>query len=153
MGGSPTSVKNGANYLCLPTDPTYLNSNSTENDVRSGVTVTTLQETTGIFPTASNDRVLQCAYCQTTKSSVVTTLIGTTTCPTGWNVEYTGYLVSPTEGSATTSMDYACLSSTPATLSSSAGATGTSGVTLVEQNCESITCTSNEEIACTVCTY
>ncbi|XP_057307210.1 uncharacterized protein LOC130645286 [Hydractinia symbiolongicarpus] len=90
MSGS--SVEGGgSNYLCLPDHPKYKN--------KSPGTVDDSAEIDGVkygtsFEANRSNRVVYCAVCETQTKVVVKTFPAMNECPTGWEIEYEGYLVA-----------------------------------------------------------
>ena len=89
-GGSDYTQGGAANYLCMPLDPEYT------LQYRSGV-----QGHNYVYGTeyqspirGSHDHNVPCAVCSATTRAHVLMIPAKTSCPTSWNREYYGYLMS-----------------------------------------------------------
>ena len=95
-----------------------------------------------------------CAVCHLSTRSARMMFPAMTTCPTGWNFEYGGYLVSSRWDQYRSS--FICLDSAPETIVGSGGSTNGTLIYPVEVACVvSLPCppyVNGYEVACVVCT-
>ncbi len=90
-GSSYEHKGNGANYLCLVTDPEYNLQYSASGPRYKSYIYGTEYE----FPiVGTHDHNVPCAVCHVTTRSAVLMIPGKTTCPPNWTREYCGYLMS-----------------------------------------------------------
>lgn len=87
----PSVEGGGSNYLCLPDHPKYKN--------KSPGTVDDSAEIDGVkygtsFEAKRSNRVVYCAVCETRTKVVIKTFPAMNECPTGWEIEYEGYLAA-----------------------------------------------------------
>ncbi|XP_063424143.1 uncharacterized protein LOC134707911 isoform X2 [Mytilus trossulus] len=157
-GGPQGTAGSGSDYLCMPTTPSYTGdeSGSTESE-RGQLYGIQLGLDTSAWPSpfdiSKNGYVVDCAVCQILANPAVFMQAATNTCPTGWTVVYTGYLMSEIAAGVTaTSKGYACLDK-DAPLST-AGSADNAFVYPVEGKCGTLACPSyedNAELTCVVC--
>ena len=83
----------GANYLCLPNDPDYL---QYQSGVQGYGHIGGVEYWYAGFPLLSslNTHNVPCAVCYVATRSVAVMVPAKTQCPTDWTVEYVGYLMS-----------------------------------------------------------
>ncbi|CAG2212365.1 unnamed protein product [Mytilus edulis] len=110
-------------------------------------------DATSPFDTSKNGYVVDCAVCQILANPAVFMQAATNTCPTGWTVVYTGYLMSEIAAGVTaTSKGYACLDK-DAPLSTDSSSDN-AFVYPVEGKCGTLSCPNyidNAELTCVVC--
>ena len=83
----------GSNYMCLPTGPNYLGTESGKQGNR-GLVYSGEYKTSDFTPLEyRHDYDAPCTVCSTIRSGVLM-IPAKTTCPSGWTVEYFGYLMS-----------------------------------------------------------
>ena len=92
-GPSHTTTGGGANMLCLPDDPDYLNNTYTADSVEGHSPLTGAEYHTHV---ARQDIRLQNAPCVVCYTERATSLMipAKTVCPTSWTLEYVGYLTT-----------------------------------------------------------
>ena len=124
-GGSHSDNSGGgANHLCMPDDPEYM------------------QYEIG---------VQGCAVCYTGAQVTVMMIPVKIHCPSGWTVEYTGYLMS--EGSSDTRSNYECVDHDPQSVPGLGGLNVMSFLSHVEPVCSG-SCPpyyAERELTCVVC--
>ncbi|XP_072048434.1 uncharacterized protein [Amphiura filiformis] len=91
-GSSNTNSGNGANLLCLPSDPEYL-------DVVEGIQVGRARIYSAEYQLWSQEQSLHCrevpcAVCIVPQRGLMLMIPAKTTCPTAWTSEYRGYLMA-----------------------------------------------------------
>ena len=92
--GSHSSHKGGgANYLCLPNDPSYLQYTSGHQSERDHIYGSEYQTSNGPL-SAFNNHNVPCAVCYVSTRGTVLMIPAKTTCPSSWTLEYNGYLMS-----------------------------------------------------------
>ncbi|XP_019860149.1 PREDICTED: short-chain collagen C4-like [Amphimedon queenslandica] len=92
-GGFFNQKGNGANYLCMPTDPEYLSSAAPRT--RSLLYGAEYQPyDSKIFATNVHDYNVPCVVCNAPTKSTALMIPTMVNCPAGWNREYYGYLTA-----------------------------------------------------------
>ena len=92
-GGFFNQAGNGANNICMPTDPEYLS--PTTPSTKSLLYGGEYQSFgTKIFETAVHDYNVPCAVCNAPTKSTSLMIPAMTKCPAGWNREYYGFLTA-----------------------------------------------------------
>ncbi|XP_052093890.1 uncharacterized protein LOC127729946 [Mytilus californianus] len=157
-GGKQSTAGSGSDYLCMPSIPSYTGdeSGSAESDRGSlyGIQLgLDTSEGSSPFDTSKDGYLVDCAVCQILANPAVFMQAATNTCPTGWTVEYTGYLMSEIAAGVTaTSKGYACMDKdAPLATDSSAD---DAFVYPVEGKCGTLLCPNyedNAELTCVVC--
>ncbi|XP_071153177.1 uncharacterized protein [Mytilus edulis] len=157
-GGPQGTAGSGSDYLCMPTTPSYTGdeSGSAESErgqlygIQLGLDTS---DWSSPFDTSKNGYVVDCAVCQILANPAVFMQAATNTCPTGWTVEYTGYLMSEIAAGVTaTAKGYACLDK-DAPLSTDSSSDN-AFVYPVEGKCGTLSCPNyidNAELTCVVC--
>ena len=154
-----SAVKGGANYVCLPdnSDPKY------------GVTYSSLARpledrhraridgikygSTELFKNRNVRGTALCAACRVTKKTSAITVPGTTECPSGWTLEYKGFLMA--ESSARFRTEFICVDEDAESTRSSSRRSTIGTLNYVESMCGTLNCTifkAHYEMACAVCT-
>ena len=91
----------GANYLCMPKDPDYL---EYQLGVQGTSPVYGVEYQTGrswVGPLqVVHDHNVPCAVCYASTRVAVTMIPAKTQCPSSWTLEYSGYLMSANKGSS-----------------------------------------------------
>ena len=157
IAGSHYNQAGGANYICLPENPTWGNYDDSANSHRSfiyGTEIDIQPEAVSIsmFGRQVNENDLPCAVCQT-RFSVTHMFPGRATCFPGWALQYTGYLVSE-QYPHSFNKKYECLDQAPEAVPRGNNNDDQSILYLVEAKCGSLPCppyVEGREIACAVC--
>ena len=147
----------GANYLCLPDDPDHLPYESGVQGESYIAGVDYWFESRQPLA-ASNYHNAPCAVCFVATRSVELMIPARTQCPTGWTLEYVGYLMSDwryRDGRTT----YVCVDNNPESLLGldSNNRLRDGRFHLVEPICDGLLCSASQysaekELACVVCT-
>ena len=151
-GGRYIYKGGGANRLCLPNDPNYLQYRSgyqTERDYLYG----SEYETSGGPLSAFHNQNVPCAVCYVTTRGTVLMIPGKTSCPSSWTQEYNGYLM--TELYSHHRSTYECIDQNPESVPGGTGNQDGALFYFVEATCTGIACppyTAGRELACAVCT-
>lgn len=136
----------GANHLCLPQQPRYLQFIPGIGSLNPKLGPVEYQ-TRGL-----DDYNAPCAVCSTERPMILM-IPGTVVCPEGWTTEYFGYLMAGREDLHTSS--FICVDSNATTLEGSEGHTpNAADVYRVEVDCGVIPCppySSEKELTCVVC--
>ena len=153
-GGNSTQSGAGAETVCLSSQPTWLVYD--DADQNGSLIYGTEYETSayGVAPlVAVQDRDANCVVCEVPRALKLM-IPGQTGCPTGWTVEYAGYLMS--SHIQQTRQDYVCVDAAPEAAGSS---TNSDGHLLypTEAECGALPCQAggyvqNRELTCAVCT-
>ncbi|CAC5402712.1 unnamed protein product [Mytilus coruscus] len=139
----------GSNFLCLTKQPEYTILQST-NIAKNLYGVET--DINGFSPSI-NDKDMTCAVCLTQRSSVLM-IPGTKSCPSGWNMEYWGYLMSHGAGGTWQPTQYICTDSRPVAVPGGDRNNDESVVYLVGGVCGSLKCPpyiNGKPLTCVVC--
>ena len=152
-GSRYTESGGGANHLCLPDDPEFLNTSSVQSS-RGYLYGTEYQavSTLPAFGSMDNHNV-PCAVCYTPTRGTMIMIPAKTTCPPSWTREYYGYLMSSYHGHKRTMFE--CVDSDPESVPGSSTFVGGALFYFVESQCTGIPCppyAEGRELACTVCT-
>ena len=100
-----------AEYVCLPQDPEFVTEGDLTNNPSTYLGQMWGAEYQASFSSAKVDDDVPCAVCQV--SAAATLMIpAKTTCPSGWSIQYHGYLVSGHYGHDAPSQ-YICLAQHP----------------------------------------
>ena len=143
----------GANYICLPNDPSYLQYRSGTQSVRDYLYGTEYDTHDGPL-SGVNNHDAPCAVCYVSTRGAVLMIPAKTTCPSSsWTQEYNGYLMSAQHGHYRSMHE--CVDQNPESVPG--GAADQSGALFfhVEATCHGIACppyTAGRELACAVCT-
>ena len=136
----------GANHLCLPRRPRYLQFIPGIGSLNPKLGPVEYQ-TRGL-----DEYNAPCAVCSTERPMILM-IPGTVDCPEGWTTEYFGYLMAGREDLHTST--FICVDSNATTLEGSEGHTPNSAdVYRVEVDCGVIPCppySSEKELTCVVC--
>ena len=144
----------GANYLCMPDTPNYLEYQSGVQD--DGFVAGVEYDFNGM-PTLSsyNNHNVPCAVCYVSTRSVSVMIPAKTQCPTHWTLEYIGYLMSTdyTHGGRTM---FECVDKDPESVPGlNAHGNPTAYFQVVEPYCNGLPCPpydAQKELTCVVCT-
>ncbi|XP_072024156.1 uncharacterized protein [Amphiura filiformis] len=146
----------GSNYLCLPDTPEYDNYHAGTHTNRGYVYSAGYQIYD--FPpfAGKHDHDVPCAVCIATNRGILMMIPAKMTCPSGWNREYHGYLMS--ERYSHSSTEFVCVDRNPEVRSDSS-ASNQDGVLFypVEGRCDggNLPCApyiNGAELTCAVCT-
>ena len=146
----------GANYLCLPEQPQYLNYIPVTQNGRAylyGAEYQTTVMSNGPLDSVTNHNV-PCAVCYTLTRGIVVMIPAQLTCPSSWTREYYGYLMA--ERSAHHRTMFECVDQNPESVPGSVA--DTDGVLFyhTEVKCSrGIPCPpydTQKEVTCVVCT-
>ena len=157
MGGSHyRHTGGGSNYLCLPLDPIF---EKTISGSQGGTyiygTEYEIHSYPNMFPSNLQDHDAPCAVCHTESRGSHLMIPGRNICPSGWTLEYKGYLMSA-HYSHKAKTQFICVD---------ANAEGTDGshrhsindalLYFVESQCGTLPCppyADGKELTCAVCT-
>ena len=142
----------GANYLCLPNDPSYLQYTSGSQTLRNYVYGAEYETGDGPLSTFHNHNV-PCAVCYVSTRGTVLMIPAKTTCPSSWTQEYNGYLMAERYNHYRST--YECVDQNPESVPGSAGYQAGALIYHVQVTCSTIACprnTAGRELACAVCT-
>ena len=143
----------GANHLCLPEDPTWGKYDDGNQAGDRGYVFGTEYSESGdaIFGKHVYDQDVPCAVCKAPGVSMM--IPARTNCYPGWNLEYTGYMVSGYQGRPSPS-DYVCVDADPEFIFRGDAETLGHRLYLVEAICGTLPClpyVNYRELACSVC--
>ena len=154
--GSRYNVKGGtSDTLCMPETPQYLSTDTAATYVSllRGVEF----ETFGTSSTPFNKLLeanMPCAVCHTDTKLSVLTVPARYTCPNGWSLEYSGYLMTAWQHSAQQSKNTICVDKDAEAVPGSLANTNPALVYLMRATCDGLPCPPyNTEMAltCAVC--
>ena len=156
-GGSHYASKGAAvSMLCLPTDPEWqMHSNSVDRNsgLVFGAEYDPDPRIDQFFENDLGQQDVPCAVCNNRLRSSSIMIPGKTSCHAGWNMEYSGYLMSGywNHNAAT---DYYCVDNDAKALTGGAAHQNGKLLYLVEARCGSLKCPPYKngwELACVVC--
>ncbi len=144
----------GANYLCIPYNPQYSNYLAGVQG-HSPLYGTEYKLHGGPLSLSAHDHNVPCAVCYVSTRVSSLMLPARMECPTTWNLEYTGYLMSAyrTDGHYRTMFE--CVDQSPDKVLGSALSTDGALFYHVEANCNGLPCgpyDPQKELTCAVCT-
>ena len=153
IGGSHYSHSGGAtNPLCLPTDPVYSTS-SQGTSIQNGYAALYGAEYE-IIPEASYNLDAVCAVCRPPRATTLM-IPATTSCQSGWTLEYTGYIMADLPDDGRSGTEFICVDSE---MQGRAGSQGSNNDQMVlyytKNHCGSLPCPPYEEsrvVSCVVC--
>ena len=155
VGGMPSSFTGGgANYLCLPDDPDYLQyMNGTQNNSFIAGVGYWYDRLPVVFP--YNDHNVLCAVCYVANRSSALMFPAKAHCAAPWTLEYIGYLMSENSRVEGRTM-YVCVDRNPESVPGLNGEDDHGGnLTLVEPSCfRGVDCPPydiEKELTCAVC--
>ena len=144
----------GANHLCLPDDPDFLQytSRTQSNSLIYGVEYRPLSQ-----PLRNvNNHNVPCAVCHVTTRATLLMIPAKVNCPTNWTTEYTGYLMTAHQYNNYRST-YECIDKDPESISGLNGGNGNNAhLYHVEPHCPELSCPpyeSGKELTCVVCSH
>ena len=148
----------GANYLCMPSDPDYLEYEPGVQG-RSPVYGAEYQQWAVGGPLrAVHDHDVPCAVCYASTRVAVTMIPAKTRCPSTWTLEYSGYLMSAYKGDSRHlhyRTMFECVDKNPDSIPGSASNVNGTLFYHTEATCTGLPCPPydpQKELTCTVCT-
>ncbi|GFY52901.1 uncharacterized protein TNIN_41761 [Trichonephila inaurata madagascariensis] len=140
-------------YTCLPTNREYPSDKTGEDEIEDYPQIQPVAFVSRKAGTEQKQKLVKCANCRVPGKSTTTMLVGTTTCPSGWDVQYQGTL---------TSTDYEqvrgeliCLDTSKSFEDASANAESLTLITEVSPKCGSYPCSNGVSettaLPCIVC--
>ncbi|XP_028410635.1 uncharacterized protein LOC114533325 [Dendronephthya gigantea] len=155
MGGSHyTHNGGGSNYLCMPFDPIYdkVKAGNQGYSYIYGVEYE-MNAHASLFPTNLHDHDATCAVCEAEYRGSQLMIPARNVCPSGWNLEYKGYLMSDNIGHKRT--QFICVDSDPEAVRGTHSNLNGGLLYVVESHCGSLPClpyVQGQELTCAVCT-
>ena len=149
-------IGGGANYLCMPNDPDYLQ--YSPGVQRLSYVYGAEYWTTGGPLRVVHDHNVPCAVCYASTRVAVTMIPAKTWCPSTWTLEYSGYLMSAHVGSSSNPQyrtTFECVDKNPDSIPGSASNVNGALFYHVEATCTGMPCPPydpQKELACAVCT-
>ena len=156
MAGSHSShTGSGANYLCLPLNPIF-------DKIISGAqrysyiygTEYEVNAHRNMFPQDIHEYDAVCAVCHTDSRGSHVMIPARNVCPSGWTLEYKGYLMSDHHRNKRS--QYICVDGNAEGRTGTLGGTGAAALLyFVESVCGSLPCppyATGKELTCVVCT-
>ena len=146
----------GANYLCMPNDPDYLQYHPGVQD-HSPVYGAEYRSNQGPLQ-AVHDHNVPCAVCYASTRVAVTMIPAKTQCPSTWTLEYSGYLMAANKGSSRYlyyRTMFECVDKNPDSIPGSAPSIVGALFYHTEATCTGIPCPPydhQKELTCAVCT-
>ena len=144
----------GANYLCMPTDPDYL-------EYQPGVQGWSYVYGAEYQPyslgplSAVHDHNVPCAVCYASTRVAVAMIPAKTRCPSTWTLEYSGYLMSNLLGHPHYRTMFECVDKNPNSIPGSAPNVDGALFYHTEASCTGLPCPPydpQKELTCAVCT-
>ena len=152
-GGSAYTQGGGAEKLCLPLDPDYID-NSRSTSPSSYSTLHGAEcETTGGPHHTFHDHNVPCAVCCASTRVAMIMVPAKTQCPSSWTREYYGYLM--TEHSSHRRSSFDCVDVNPDVVPGGTGSTNGALFYHVKASCNGLQCPpyqANRVVSCAVCT-
>ena len=156
MGGQHyTHTGGGSNYLCLSLDPIFDKTSS--GGQREGYIYGTEYEVSSrqnIFPGNLHDHDAPCAVCHTESRGSQFMIPGRNICPSGWTLEYKGYLMSGSYAHQGRTQ-FICVDANPEGTTGSHNNENGALLYFVDSDCGSLPCppyVHGKELTCAVCT-
>jgi hypothetical protein len=150
-GKSHTHAGSGANTLCLTDTPTW--GQFSAGDQNGALIYGAEFETSGYGlanMTSLHDYDARCVVCETPKSTTIM-VPGTQVCPSGWTLEYSGYLMG--NHYTQNASEFICMDASPTQSGSPVNNNGTLFYP-TEAECGSLPClpyVQDRELTCAVC--
>ncbi|XP_062601854.1 short-chain collagen C4-like isoform X2 [Saccostrea cucullata] len=144
----------GSNTLCLTHNPDHAPSNFPTS--KEGYAQLFGSEYQFTYKNYALDDDVPCAVCLVDHSSVILMIASKTTCPSGWNVQYRGFLTSQSTTDGRSPSEYLCLHDNAEYLTEGARQHNLNGRLFypVMAICGSLPCppyTNSQYITCVVC--
>ena len=154
-GDAYDNIGGGVNTLCLPHNP-----DAAPHDFPTSVDAVSYvygSEYQFKYQNIAQDDDVPCAVCNVDTATSLLMIPAKSTCPTGWNMQYNGYLVSNANRANFHSFDYVCLHNDAEYLTEGSRQHNMNGHILypVKAGCGSLPCPPykhNQYITCVVCT-
>jgi len=155
---SLTVLGGGTELLCLPNTPQWGTIIPGYQDMSLLVGVEYELLDSNPFSTANNNdqslnnHNMPCAVCHVQKRSVQLMIPARTSCPSGWTLEYWGYIVSTHQANYKGSFN--CIDEAPESVAGGGANENPHRVFVVETICHALPCppyTSGNEVTCAVC--
>ena len=143
----------GSNYQCLPNNPEYGGYASGVQNSSPIYGVEYKRNGDSPFPSSLHDGNVPCAVCHVSTRSAVLMIPAWRHCPSGWTVEYTGYLM--TQHYTHTKATYECVDMNAESIPGSSAQTDGGLFYHVEATCNGLSCPPydvQKELTCAVCT-
>jgi hypothetical protein len=155
-GGSVyTNQGGGAEKLCLPLDPDYINvARSTSASYFSTIYGAEYQTHNGPLNSILDDNV-PCAVCYASTRAAMIMIPAKTQCPSSWTREYYGYLMTEREHAHHHRSSFDCVDVTPDVVPGGTGDTIAALFQYVVATCNGLQCPpyqANRVVSCAVCT-
>ena len=147
----------GANHLCLPDEPEFLEVVPGLQNARSrisGAEYETFDSPSAAFNSLVNNNI-PCALCYTPLRSDKIEIPARISCPPSWTREYTGYLMSSQFGANRHRSNYECVDENAVGIPGSEANINGHLFYFTEVLCSTINCppyVEGNELACVVCT-
>ncbi|XP_028411428.1 collagen alpha-3(IV) chain-like [Dendronephthya gigantea] len=155
MGGSHyTHGGGGSNYLCMPLDPIYEKVKAGNQGYSYLYGVEYEMNLHGpLFPNNLHDHEATCAVCEAENRGSQLMIPARNVCPSGWTLEYKGYLMSDHISHKRT--EFICVDSNPDAVQGTQSNLNGGLLYVVESHCGSLPClpyVQGNELTCAVCT-
>ena len=156
MGGSFYANTGGAsNYLCLPLNPIF-DKITSGTQRHNNVYATEYQTFThpNMFPKNVHNHDAPCAVCYTKSRGSHLMIPARNVCPSGWTLEYKGYLMSAHHGHKGRTQ-FICVDGNAEGTAASQSGQRCADLYFVESSCGSLPCppyANGKELTCVVCT-
>ena len=152
MGGSYYLHTGGAsNYLCLPLNPIF-------DKITSGAQgyspIYGTEYEVNMFSKNINQHDAPCAVCHTESRGSHVMIPARNVCPSGWTMEYKGYLMSAQQGHSGRTQ-FVCVDGNAEGTTGSQNSQNGALLYFVESSCGSLPCppyADGKELTCVVCT-
>ena len=156
MGGSHyTHTGGGSNYLCLALDPIFEKTTpGTQGYSYMYGTEYEVSAFPNMFPRNLHDHDAPCAVCHTESRGSHLMIPGRNICPSGWTLEYKGYLMSAFY-SHKGRTQFICVDANAEGTTGSHSSNDGALLYFVESQCGSLPCppyANGKELPCAVCT-
>ena len=147
----------GSNYICLPETPQYYSTNTAGAQSHRGFLYGTEYQASHALDIGPlqymGDNNIPCAVCFTSNRATVLMVPARFSCPSGWTLEYYGYLMSNNALWQRTMFE--CVDKHPESIPGSAADTDGALFYHTEVRCNGIPCPpyrTDYELSCAVCT-
>ena len=151
--GRAGGTNGGADHLCMPTTPEYLQVTSGSQGVPLHGVEYRGGTNSSLFSVENQN--VPCALCYTTTRYTVVMIPARVNCPTNWTMEYNGYLM--TSHSSNQHSSYQCVDKDPETVPDTSDQSSDDALFYhVEVDCTGDYCPlypndNGKELACVVC--
>jgi hypothetical protein len=154
-GTSYGSSGGGAEKLCLPLDPDYINvARSTSANLISTLHGAEYQTHNGPLNSILDQNV-PCAVCYASTRAAMIMIPAKTQCPSSWTREYYGYLMTEREHAGHRRSSFDCVDVTPDVVPGGTGDTNGALFQHVVASCNGLQCPpyqASRVVSCAVCT-